>query len=203
MYFILFVSLTVIVDYLFVWSRKIKPFLLSGAVVTGSIISLLNSPENSILELFFIIVLAIGSKHFLKFNGRHIFNPAVFGLFFASLIFKTPVAWWGVTSLIIFSTAYVSIFRSKKIFSILSFLIIYNIGTFFFNGYVNPFDPVIIFFSLVMLPEPMTSPNNQLRQIYFGTATAVLVVFLSSIKISREVLLGSLLISNLLFSNKK
>ncbi|VVA43631.1 conserved membrane hypothetical protein [Candidatus Roizmanbacteria bacterium] len=204
-YFVITISLTVFVDYLFIWSRKIKPFLLSGAVVTGSIISLLYSPKNSFLELFIIIVLAIASKHFIKYKGRHIFNPAVFGLFLGSLIFKIPVAWWGVSSnswlisILLFSTAYVSIFRSRKIFAILSFLIIYNIGTFFLNGYVNPLDPVIVFFSLVMLPEPMTSPNNRLKQIYFGTVTAVMLIFLSRIIFIPEVLLGSLLLSNLVF----
>ena len=208
-YFLTVISLTVLVDFLFVWARKIKPFLFSAAIVTGSIIALLNQPKTSFFGVFMIIVLAISSKHFLKFKGRHIFNPAAFGLFFGSLIFKIPVAWWGISSgtwwmlILLLSTSYVSIFRSRKIYTILAFFIIYNAVTYLLTGFINPLDPVLIFFAFVMLPEPMTSPNKPILQIYFGGITAFLTIFLSNVTIVSEVLLGSLLMSNLLFFNKK
>jgi Na+-translocating ferredoxin:NAD+ oxidoreductase RnfD subunit len=205
LYFGLTISLAVFVDYLLVRARKIKPFFFSAAAVSGSIIALLNSPGRSGLEVFMIVVLAIASKHFLKLNGRHIFNPAAFGLFFGSLLFKNPVAWWGIASnqwlmlILLFLTGYVSIFRSRKGFLILSFFIVYNLLVFFFNSYINLLDPVVIFFALVMLPEPMTTPNRPNRQIVFGIVAAALTMILSRIGFISDILLGPLLLSNLLF----
>lgn len=201
-YFVLTISITVILEYIFLKIRKIKPFFLSSSIITGIVIALLNSPKNSWLETTFIICLAIASKHFIRIQNRHIFNPAAFGLFFGSLVFKTPIAWWSVPSvffLLLFLPGYVSIFRSKKTNIILSFFIIYNLLTFSIIKRINFFDPVIIFFTLVMLPEPMTSPNRPMRQILFGVVTAVITILLSYLTNVPDLLITSLLINNLLF----
>lgn len=201
-YFVLTIGLTLIFEYIFLKIRKIKPFFLSGAIVTGIIIAMLNSPKNSWLETIFIIFLAIASKHFIKIQNRHIFNPAAFGLFFGSFIFRTPLSWWAVSSVflpLLFFPGYVSIFRSRKLNIILSFFVVYNLLTFFIIKRINFFDPVIIFFTLVMLPEPMTSPNRPMRQILFGTTTAVIIITLSYLTNMPDLLTGSLLISNFLF----
>ncbi len=201
-YFIVTIGLTVIVDYIFLKIRKMRPFFLSGAIITGIIITLLNSPTNSWLETIFIVFLAIASKHLIKIKNRHIFNPAAFGLFLGSLVFRTPVAWWSVSSvflLFFFFPGYVSIFRSRKFNMILFFFIVYNLLTFFITKRVNIFDPVIIFFTLVMLPDPMTSPNLPLRQVFFGIATAVITILFSYLTNIPDLLTGSLLISNFLF----
>ncbi|MBI5127735.1 hypothetical protein HZA76_04750 [Candidatus Roizmanbacteria bacterium] len=208
-YFVLTISLALLSDHMFVWARKIKPFFLSAAIVSGLIIALLNSPRNSILEMFLMVVIAIASKHFLKYKGRHIFNPAAFGLFFGSLFFKNQVAWWGISSssvvvwVLLILTGYVAIFRSRKISSILSFFIVYNILAFVLTRQFNIFDPTVIFFSLVMLPEPMTSPNRPFIQLNYGVTVAVLTYFLAKVNFLPDVLLSSLLLSNLLFANKK
>ena len=201
-YFVLTIGITVILEYIFLKIRKIKPFFLSASIVTGIIIAMLNSPKNSWLETIFIIFLAIASKHFIRIQNRHIFNPAAFGLFFGSLVFRTPVAWWSVSSaffLFLFLPGYVSIFRSKKLNIILSFFVIYNLLTFFIIKRINIFDPVIIFFTLVMLAEPMTSPNRPMRQILFGVITAVITIILSYLTNVPDLLITSLLISNFLF----
>lgn len=200
-YFVLTISLTVTVDYIFLKIRKVKPFFLSASIVTGSIIAMLNSPKNSWLETVFIIFLAIISKHLIKIKNRHIFNPAAFGLFFGSLVLRTPVAWWSVSSvflLLLFLPGYISIFRSRKLNMILSFFVVYNLLTFFITKTVNIFDPVILFFTLVLLPEPMTSPNPPLKQVCFGITIAVFTVLLSYLANIPDLLIGSLLIGNLL-----
>jgi len=201
-YFVLTIGFTVIVDYIFLKIRKIKPFFLSASIVTGIIIAMLNSPTNSWLETIFIIFLAIISKHLIKIKNRHIFNPAAFGLFFGSLVFRTPVAWWSVSSfflLLLFLPGYVPIFRLRKFNIILSFFVAYNLFTFFIIKRISIFDPVIIFFALVMLPEPMTSPNRPMRQIFFGVTTAVIIIVLSYVMSVFDLLTASLLISNILF----
>ena len=201
-YYCLTIGLAIGLDYLFHRIRGIQSFFPSAAGVSGLIISLLNSPSSSMFSLFLIVALAIFSKHFLRIKNRHIFNPAVFGLFFGSWLLKTSVSWWGVASgllPLLLLTGYVSIFRSRKLNTILSFFVVYNLLTFFINKRVDIFDPVIIFFTLVMLPEPMTVPNQPTRQIIFGTTTAVFVLMLSYLANIPDVLTGSLLITNLLF----
>lgn len=201
-YFVLIIGFTIIVDYIFLKIRKIKPFFLSASIVTGIIIAILNSPKNSWLEAIFIIFLAIASKHLIKIKNRHIFNPAAFGLFFGSLLFRTPIAWWSVSSfflLLLFLPGYVSIFRSRKFNIILSFFAVYNLFTFFIIKRINIFDPVIIFFALVMLPEPMTSPNRPMKQIFFGVTVAIITIILSYLTNISDLLTASLLIGNFLF----
>ncbi len=202
-YYCLTIGLTIGLDYLFHRIRSIQSFFPSAALVSGLIIGLLNSPNSSMFNMLLVAALAILSKHFLRIKNRHIFNPAAFGLFFGSLLFKTSVSWWGVVSGMLPSlllTGYVSIFRSRKLNIILSFFVVYNFLTFFINKRVDIFDPVIIFFTLVMLPEPMTVPNQPIRQIIFGTTTAVFALILSNnLANIPDLLTGSLLITNLLF----
>ncbi len=201
-HYCLTIGLTIALDYLFHRIMRSKSFFPSAALVTGLIIGLLNSPNSSLLNIFLFVTIAIVSKYFLRVKNRHIFNPAVFGLFFGSLLLKTPISWWGVASSwlpLLLLTGYVSIFRSRKLNIILSFFVVYNLLTFFINKRVDIFDPVIIFFTLVMLPEPMTSPNQAIRQILFGTTTAVFTLMLSYLIHIPDILTGSLLITNLLF----
>ena len=204
-YYSFTVILAVLVDYLFVWAKKIKPFLLSAAIATGLIVGLLNSPKNQLLEMFAIVVLAIASKHFIKLKGRHIFNPAAFGLFFGSLLFKTSVSWSGIANVLplVLLSGYVSIFRSRKIYMILSFYAVYIFSTFFISHEINLLDPVLIFFVLIMLPEPMTSPNKPLYQALFGISAAVLSLILSRFLFVPDIFLGSLLFANLIFFDRR
>ncbi|MBI5122908.1 hypothetical protein HZA75_03560 [Candidatus Roizmanbacteria bacterium] len=201
-YYCLTIGLAIGLDYFFHKIRGLQSFFPSAAGVSGLIIGLLNSPSSSIFSILLVVALAILSKHFLRIKNRHIFNPAAFGLFFGSWLFKTSVSWWGVASgllPLLLLTGYVSIFKSKKLNIILSFFVVYNLLTFFINKRVDIFDPVIIFFTLVMLPEPMTSSIQPNRQILFGTAAAVLTLTLSYLVNIPDVLTGSLLIANLLF----
>ncbi len=201
-YYCLTIGLTIGLDYFFHRIRGIQSFFPSAALVSGLIIGLLNSPSSSIFSMLLAVALAILSKHFLRIKNRHIFNPAAFGLFFGSLLFKTSVSWWGVASgmlPLLLLTGYVSIFRSRKLNIILSFFAVYNLLTFFINKRIDIFDPVIIFFTLVMLPEPMTVSNQPIRQIIFGTTTAIFALMLSYLANIPDVLIGSLLITNLLF----
>lgn len=201
-YFSLIISLTAGLDYLLQRIRKNKSFFSVSALISGIIIGLLLSPNSSISSILLIVALSILSKHFLRIKNRHIFNPAAFGLFFGSLLIKSSVSWWGVASgflPLLLLTGYVSIFRSRKLKIILSFFVVYNLLTFFINKRIDIFDPVIIFFTLVMLPEPLTVPNQPIWQIFFGLTTAIITLILFNLANVSDVLTGSLLITNLLF----
>lgn len=219
--FLHFVALTS--DLIFLKLRGI-PFLFpSAALVSASIITLVVNPNLSWYQLLTIVLLAIASKNFLRVSSRHIFNPAGFGLLVGSLIFPDAISWWGVSFqqfrvqhlefiiyfLILLSPALISVVRMRRHRIILSFLVTYVLLQAILNSEFSIlnsiFDPTLLFFSLVMLPEPMTTPNRRTWQIIFGIFVAVfsLIASLLSQNFQLDPLITSLLIGNLIFFKLK
>lgn len=209
---------TAIADLLFLRIRRIPLFFPSAALVTGSIIGLLTSPNFDWYIPIVIGIIAMFSKNFIRFSNRHIFNPAGFGLLVGAIIFHNNVSWWAVSFqrlniyslpsifyfLILLSPALITAIRMQRWRMTLSFLMIYV----FLNQFLNLkssilnliTDPTILFFSLVMLPEPMTTPNRHIRQILFGTFVAIISLVVSSpILNSFDPLIFALLLGNLVF----
>src|SRR3989344_7175369 len=66
---------------------------------------------------------AILSKHVIKINGKHIFNPANFGLFTVILIFSAGIEWWASQILILVIILGVLLaYKMKRFHLILSYL---------------------------------------------------------------------------------
>lgn len=193
----------------FVLSRAI--FLPSAALVSGLIITLLVSPQNPLYITAFAAFIAILGKHLgRKFFNTNVFNPAAAGLFVTSIIFSNTVSWWGVSwgyiplILTVVLVGYLVLFRMRRYLIPLSFLATYflilklltftlQLSTFF--------DPTLIFFALVMLPEPMTSPNDHKRQIFYGIFVAILVFVVGNFvgQLPFDPLITALLLGNLVF----
>lgn len=205
---------TVIFDFLFWKLRKIEFFPPAAAITTGAILSLLMSPKLPIYEIILASFLAILSKNFIKGSNRHIFNPAGFGALLSSIIFKYPVSWWAVSFqplnsiffLILLSPLLISVVRLKRFMIIIPFFLSYFLFVQIINhqsSIINLItDPTVLFFSLVMLPEPMTTPNEHKRQIFFGILVAILAVFSSKFS-PIDPLILALLTGNLLFYRLK
>lgn len=180
-------------DYIFTKIRKVPPFLMSAAIVSGLIIGLLvHDPLIAVLSTF----LAMAVKNFLRIGDSHIFNPAAAGILGVSLLMGSEVSWWGVSwqqslfpVLILLTPALVSAFYMKRWKIILPFLIIYALMN------KTYFDPTVIFFATVMLPEPKTSPNDTWQQIAFGSLIAIASDLVNFV----DPLITSLLLGNLLF----
>lgn len=205
---VLFLALssTFIADFIFTRLRHTPSFLLFASIVSGLIIALLTDPNLPWYIPVLTGVLAMFSKNFLRFSKRHIFNPAGFGLLISALIFQSGVSWWAVSFqsfpqnflslvyfLILLSPGYVSLKRMRRYFTVASFLLIY--GAIFLNSF---FDPTVLFFALVMLPEPMTTPHIPKYQVIFGVFVAV-VAFLTSSITNTDPLIAALLLGNLVF----
>ena len=224
---------TVAADLIFIKARKQNLFFPSAALVTAFIIALLTDPKLPWYDIALSGMAAMASKHFLRFSGRHVFNPAAFGLFTSSLLFNHNVSWWAVSFqqffifhlssfiyfLILISPILISAVRMRRFRIILAFLFIYTILTTLilsanqlvttnYSLLTTILDPTILFFALVMRPEPMTSPNNHNRQFLFGISVALLTIVLSLPIVNSQFLIFnfpsdpltfSLLIGNLLF----
>lgn len=194
---------TVLFDVFFTYIKSRQLFIPYAAIVTGLIIGLIIDPNATIFQVLVITSIAMATKNFLRLFDRHIFNPAASGLVLGGIILNLPVAWWGVSLqnidqlnivktvafLTIVLSAYVSILRFKRYKAILSFLIFYTViivipqlpnSTFSLNSLTQTIlNPSILFFSLIMLPEPMTSPVNFKNQIFYGASVAILTYLLS------------------------
>lgn len=207
-------TFTITLEFLLWKTRGVQPFMPSASIVTALIIFLL---FDNISPFYFSIIpisLAIVQKQLLRIGNAHIFNPAVFGLYAASLV-GLPTFWWGVSwgweplLLIILGASFVSLVTIKQQYIIFPYIassiVIYALllgiipdlkdlaGAFLAGSYW--------FFTLIMLPEPATSPQKRLNKIFYAVLVATLPVVLSWQKafiIPGDTILLSLLLGNLL-----
>ncbi|MDP3974121.1 MAG: RnfABCDGE type electron transport complex subunit D [Candidatus Daviesbacteria bacterium] len=216
-------------DLLFTYIRRRTFFIPYAAIVTALIITLIIDPKAAWYQIATISTFAMVIKNFLRISQRHIFNPAASGLFIGGIIFNQYVSWWGVSFqtirsfsplnlllfLILLFPLFVSAIRLRRYVNILSFLIFFPLLTQLINlnlslpNLINSFlEPGILFFALVMLPEPMTTPVNPKRQMLFGFGVAILVTLLSlpllnnfllENRLLTDPLVLALLMTNLLF----
>ncbi|MBI2017619.1 RnfABCDGE type electron transport complex subunit D [Candidatus Daviesbacteria bacterium] len=214
------VSLNVFFDLLFTYLRKRVFFTPYAAIASGLIMALIINQSANLLQIIAAAFFAMGLKNFLRPGGRHIFNPVASGLFLAGLIFGEYIGWWGVSFqtfslqnilffLILMLPGLVSILRLKKHYSFFSYILISSLASqLFFSS--DPFstllNPSILFFALVMLPEPMTSPVKPINQTLYGAIIA-LIPFLFALPLLNQIqnylafdpLLFALLLANLMF----
>ncbi|MBI2601272.1 RnfABCDGE type electron transport complex subunit D [Candidatus Daviesbacteria bacterium] len=206
----------VISDLIFLKVRNIKPFFPGAAIVSGLIIALLVSPDQPLFIPAFAAVLAMFSKNFIRVGNRHIFNPAAFGLFLSGLLLTFQVSWWGVSFqqifplsinsfylLMLLLPATVSILKLNRHWNIFSFYIVYLAIYIWLNfdrgvNLTSLVDPVVVFFALVMLPEPMTTPVNYFRQMLFGGFVAATSFAVSGLPVINTLIPDSLIIALLM-----
>ncbi len=128
-------------------------------------------------------IIVIGSKHIIRIKGKHIFNPAGFGLLISLFVFRSYLAWWGasVTWLLLILGLFIT-YRFKRFPLVLSFLV----SQFFFLGiyYALKGQPILnallmtnLFFLFVMLVEPKTSPVSRKGRVVYGLSAGILSSF--------------------------
>lgn len=218
----------ILADLIFTSIRRKKLLIPYAAISTGLIIGLIVDTGAEIYQIALIGALAMAIKNFLRLGNRHVFNPAASGLLLGGIIFNLSVAWWGVSFqnlrpnfsnlllfIILISPALVSAVNLRRYFSIVSFMLVFTIVSFLLSTEKTSsiflstlLTPAFIFFSLVMLPEPITSPVNPKRQILYGSIVAVLAILFSTPIISGfllnfgllpDIFIVALLIGNGLF----
>jgi len=213
--FLIGIVMAIAIDIAFLKARKIESFFPSAGIVSTMIIVLLLAPNLSLVELAITVLIAIFSKHFIRVDKKHIFNPAAFGLFLGGLIFGNAVSWWATSFqqlsinnyqslfsfLILILPGYVSCIKMRRSKTVIFFLLTYGLFSYLLTKNITVLDPTVLFFSLVMLPEPMTTPNKPANQILFGIFVA-LISFLISYPISNFIpdpLITALLVGNVVF----
>ncbi|MBI2130258.1 RnfABCDGE type electron transport complex subunit D, partial [Candidatus Woesearchaeota archaeon] len=132
-------------------------------------------------------IIAILSKHLIRVQQRHIFNPANFGVLLVSVIFGASHTWWLASpSIMMVLFGLFIIWKLRRFDLSFSFLASYLILSILFDfNALNNLDAIylliansgiIAFFSMFMLIEPKTHPFQKKQRIIYGILVAVLLM---------------------------
>lgn len=136
-----------------------------SALISGLIIGLVAQFGEKVWVLVFIAITAMVIKFFIRWDGKHIFNPAASGLM-AGLVFSSYPSWWvGGNNLWIFLIWIpILLIKQRRWAPILAFLLPLVI----FNGLTILISVTMLFFISVMLIEPKTSPFDTKIGLFYG-----------------------------------
>lgn len=214
------VSLYAFFDVVWTYVRdKVWYFPLSS-LISGFVLAIVSMPDLPFWLLFLLPLLAVFSKQVLHFGKiRHVFNPAGFAMGIVS--FFVPIVSWWATSwdtlflvILLLPSAFI-LWRQERWHVALPFVVCYSVllsifylmtGISFqnlqgiFMGQL--FNGTVLFFSTVMLIEPLTStfPTRGQRVIY-ALLVAVFAVSVSAILKFVPIQHADPLIFGLLFGN--
>lgn len=218
---ILIVVLTsVILDVLLTYiHRKIIIFPASGFISSLSLALLLQVREGHYEYIVYFIagVLAIGSKYYIVFDKRHVFNPSNFAIVILlialpNLVTINPEQWRTsyilIAPIILLGTRL--IIKAKVYGIALSFLaaemfffLVYNLNgeLGWFQGVTNfPFSilsPSLLIFTFFMITDPRTTPKNQIGKVLFGGVIGALHWLFLSFELESLALFLSLFIMSM------
>lgn len=183
-------------DMAFAWIfQKRKLFPLSACITGLGIALLLNYPHDDYLFCF-PVFFAIASKYLITINGRHIYNPALFGVLAALWLgdgrFSTaPPYQWGAQPLVaalFLSLAALACFacnirRGPLIVTFLiSFVALTGLRAWVMRWHLPPealitgtlVSPAFFLFAFYMITDPKTSPASVKGQVGWALAVAVI-----------------------------
>lgn len=147
-----------------------KGIFSTSALVTGLIVAGVIEYHQPFFVLVIFSCLAIISKYTIRFNNKHIFNPANFALFIATL--SGVALTWGIESnkfLVIVAGLYI-MFAYRRGAVVISFLAAFLLLFSFYK--INPVGVISWFFVFIMLIDPKTSPEGARQGVIFGSLVA-------------------------------
>lgn len=183
---------------------------IESPLISGFILALIMGPTSPLTNWMLLTaagVLAMASKYILAWKGRHIFNPAAFGAVAVALLLGQGASWW-IGSLQTFPFVFLGgllILKKIRRWEMVGVFLLIQIATLSLdklgiarNDGLNLLYSPILFFTFVMLVEPLTSPTTKKFQIIYGfvvaAATFVIPFVLPDTYYSLEL---SLLIGNI------
>jgi Na+-translocating ferredoxin:NAD+ oxidoreductase RnfD subunit len=181
-----------------------------SSVISGLIIGFVLAADCAWWVLTLASVLAISSKHLIRINKRHLFNPAGLGIILVMLGLGANSEWSGTYLWYILMPA--GLYLAYRIHK-LSLLAGYALATFILfeaqaqaqgSSLFNILGVFSYFFIFIMLIEPKTTPLKTKGQIVFGAAVAAGIFIFSNLGVRFDAELASLLLLNLFvpFLNK-
>jgi enediyne biosynthesis protein E5 len=163
----------------------------SALVSALSLCILLRTPSDAVAAL--ATTLAVGSKFVVRIRGKHVFNPANFGIVVTAYV--TKAAWispgqWGTSATLGFLLACLGarvVHRALRSDVTFSFLAAY--AAFLFARALWLGDPIaiplhqlqsgsLLLFAFFMISDPKTTPDSRIGRLVFGATVAALAVTL-------------------------
>ena len=188
----------VLVDSVASYLRKKEFVLTESSIITGLIIGYVLSNSQAWWITALASVVAISSKHLIRFKSRHVFNPAGFGVLMAVFLLGASTEWQGayLCYIIIPFGIYFS-FKIRKLELVAGYFtaslilfgsqaLIQRVNILDVFGYLN------YFFIFIMLIEPMTTPVYRAGKIMFGLGLGALIFILYLFGIKEAELLALL-----------
>jgi len=170
-----------------------------SALITGLSLSILVNYAHGGYVVLIPIFFAISSKYLITFNGRHVFNPALFGIVAALLLGDNMLSvspayqWGGGIAMAAFIVTAAIMIVTKKIHRntlIISFLLFYGLAltyrAFLTRYHVPPevlfmgaiTSPALYLFAFFMITDPATSPNSRLGQVLMAAIIVIIDLLL-------------------------
>ena len=167
---------------------------IESVFITALIIALiipLTYPHN--LKFFIeAAVFSMGAKYLLTVNKRHLFNPAAVAVVIISLLTNFSATWWVGTPIMlpfVVSGGLLLVRKIRRESMVINFLLVYfiiiTLGSIYISGFTfsiitawkySILNSALLFFTFLMLTEPMTSPATKKLQGYYGFLVAFLYV---------------------------
>lgn len=132
-------------------------------------------------------VLAVGSKYVLRWDGKHIFNPANFGLVIVSVLFASawisPGQWGSAPIFAILLLGLGGIVTGKAKRWDVSLALLFSYAALLFGRAVWLGDPLaiplhqlqsgaLLIFAFFMISDPKTTPDTRLGRVLFAALVA-------------------------------
>lgn len=161
---------------------------LESVYISALILILIITPARTMQEYIFIIlasVFAMASKYILNINKKHIFNPVAISVLIAFLFMIGGASWWVGTSVMFIPVLFgLIVIRKIQRFSLVFSFLITSILAIVLFSLISGFDTFLIlkntllespllFFALIMLTEPSTTPPTRILQVYYGIIIGV------------------------------
>lgn len=190
------------VDTLILYLRNRRFTVTESSVISGLIIGYVLASDQPRWIFLLASISAIGSKHIIRIEKKHLFNPAAFGIFLAIILFGTQTQWKGTYLWYILVPAglyFVYKIRKPEV------IIGYGLASLILFGaqavmqkinLLNMFGYLSYFYIFVMLIEPKTSPIKPLGKLLFGVGVAILVFIFTEMRAKFDAELCALLAFN-------
>jgi len=166
----------------------VVPSNVESVYITSLILAMIITPPafgtpidwSSISFLAWVAGLSMASKYILTIRGKHIFNPAAFAVALTAFTISQSASWWVGTQVMLPFVLIGGLLVTRKIqrFDLVFSFIILALATTILSSPSRSeilfllkrilADSPVIFFALVMLTEPLTTPPTRFWRISYG-----------------------------------
>lgn len=188
---ILILSSALITQYLFTRYLGLGKFDPRSPLISGLSLCLLLRSD-SIVLIILCTVITISSKYFLRWQGKHIFNPTNIGIVIMLLLFDNT--WvspgqWGNTAFMGFLIACIGglvVNRAERsdvtyAFMIFYFSLIFGRAIWLGDPLVIPFHQIqngaLLIFTFFMISDPKTTPDTRIGRILFALIVSLVAYY--------------------------